>query len=179
MARPKLTNLIQNLEDAGAPEPVQASTETPAEDPGQGPALQSVPSAPVEAPVAAPVETPVAGEGTEPNPEPAPKKRSTAKPAGTKTKAAKATPVVEVEGPRYLQLTRKEARFTEEQLDGLTVLTRRLNKRRGGAGERFTDNTLIRVAVDLLLSEADTLLAGGVATTEDEIRGLLGVPPAT
>lgn len=174
MARPKLTNLIQNLEDAGAPEPVPASTETPAEDPGQAPALQSVPSAPVEAPV----ETPAAVETAEPHPEPAPKKRSTAKPAGTKTKAAKAVPVVEVDGPRYLQLTRKEARFTEEQLDGLTVLARRLNKRRGGAGERFTENTLIRVAVDMLLSEADTLL-GGVATTEDEIRGLLGVPPAT
>lgn len=124
-------------------------------------------------------------ETAEPNPAPAPKKQSAAKPAttktaatktaATKTKPAKAAPVVEDGGPRYLQLTRKEARFTEEQLDGLTVLTRRLNKRRGGAGERFTDNTLIRVAVDLLLSEAETLLGGGVATTEDEIRDLLGV----
>ncbi|MBG6099075.1 hypothetical protein [Nocardioides luteus] len=177
MARPKLTNLISNLEDT-APDPVEASTEpgdeTPAEDPGSAPALQSVPSAAGEAPV----ETPVVVEMAEPKPAPAPKKQNSAKPA-TKTKTAKAAPIVEGDGPRYLKLTRKEARFTDEQLDGLTVLTRRLNKRRGGAGERFTDNTLIRVAVDLLLSEADTLLAGGVATTEDEIRGLLGVPKAT
>ncbi|MFI5627540.1 hypothetical protein ACIA03_29055 [Nocardioides sp. NPDC051685] len=172
MARPKLTNLISNLEDT-APEPVEASPEprdgAPAEDPGSAPALQSVPAAPVEAPA----ETAVIAEPVESKP--APKKRNAAKPA-SKAKAAKAAPVVEVDGPRYLQLTRKEARFTEEQLDALTVLTRRLNKRRGGVGERFTDNTLIRVAVDLLLSEADTLLGGGVATTEDEIRDLLGVP---
>lgn len=172
MARPKLTNLISNLEDT-APEPASTEPrdETPAEDPGSVPALQSLSSVPLEAPV----ETSVVEETAEPNPAPAPKKRSIAKPA-PKTKTAKAAPIVEVDGPRYLQLTRKEARFTEEQLDALTVLTRRLNKRRGGAGERFTDNTLIRVAVDLLLSEADTLLAGSVATTEDEIRGLLGVP---
>lgn len=185
MARPKLTNLISNLENT-APEPVEASTEprdeARAEDPGSAPALQSVPSvpvqAPVEEPVEEPVETPAAVETVELAPEPAQKKRSAGKTA-SKTKTAKVTPVVEVDGPRYLQLTRKEARFTEEQLDGLTVLTRRLNKRRGGAGERFTDNTLIRVAVDLLLSEAETLLGGGVATTEDEIRSLLGVPPTS
>lgn len=35
-----------------------------------------------------------------------------------------------------------------EQLD---VLTRRLNKRRDGAGERITKNTLLRAALDLLL----------------------------
>lgn len=177
MARPKLTNLIQNLEDT-APEPGEASTEQremPAEALGAAPGLQSVPSAASQAPV----ETPVAAKTAEPNPAPTRKKQNVGKPAATKTKTAKATPVVEDDGPRYLKLTRKEARFADEQLDELTVLTRRLNKRRGGAGERFTDNTLIRVAVDLLLSEADTLLAGGVATTEDEIRGLLGVPKTT
>ncbi len=57
----------------------------------------------------------------------------------------------------YLDLTRKEARFRPDQLNELTTLTRQLNRRRGSTGERITDNTLIRVAVDMLLRVADSL----------------------
>lgn len=74
-------------------------------------------------------------------------------------------------GPRYLTLARKEARIRDDQADQLSTLTRQLNKKRGGAGERITDNTLIRVAVDLLLQQADTL--GG--TTETELRKSVGL----
>jgi hypothetical protein len=69
-------------------------------------------------------------------------------------------------GPRYLQLERKELRIRVDQADELARLTRRINRARRGAGERITDNTLIRVAVDLLL-ERSAQIAG---TTEDELR---------
>lgn len=69
--------------------------------------------------------------------------------------------------PKYLKLERKEARLRQDQIDALTDLTRKLNrKKQGKNSERLTDNTLIRVAIDLLLSKAD-LLEG---TTEEELR---------
>src|SRR5664280_2212633 len=69
-------------------------------------------------------------------------------------------------GPVRAQLERKELRIRVEQADELARLTRRINRSRRGAGERITDNTLIRVAVDLLL-ERSAHIAG---TTEDELR---------
>ncbi len=72
--------------------------------------------------------------------------------------------------PRYLQLVRKESRLRQDQADRLTSEVRRLNQARRGrtgtTGERITDNTLIRVAVDLLLSKAGQLHGA----TEDELR---------
>lgn len=69
--------------------------------------------------------------------------------------------------PKYLKLERKEARLRQDQIDALTDLTRKLNrKKHGKSSERLTDNTLIRIAIDLLLSKAD-LLEG---TTEEELR---------
>lgn len=72
--------------------------------------------------------------------------------------------------PKYLTLVRKEARLREEQIDALTALARKLNRKRQG-GERLTENTLIRVAVDLLLSHGGELQG----TTEEEIRAALGL----
>ena len=72
--------------------------------------------------------------------------------------------------PRYLQLTRKEARIRKDQASQLAEQVRRLNQarvyREGTVGERITDNTLIRVAVDLLLARVDSLSG----STEDELR---------
>jgi hypothetical protein len=51
-------------------------------------------------------------------------------------------------------------------VDELARLRRALNRQRGGEGERITENTLIRVAVDILLGRADRLRG----TTEDELR---------
>lgn len=67
--------------------------------------------------------------------------------------------------PKYLQLVRKEARLRNDQLDELTLLARELNRQKEG-GERITENTLIRVAVDLLL-EKKGQLAG---EDEDKLR---------
>src|SRR5207302_6968369 len=58
-------------------------------------------------------------------------------------------------GPKYLRLVRKEARLSADQFDALTDLARRLNRRKPkGVGERITENTLIRVAVKILLARA-------------------------
>lgn len=60
--------------------------------------------------------------------------------------------------PRYLQLVRKDTRLRDDQLTALTELARHLSRRRRlRNNERITENTLIRVAVDLLLSRADIL----------------------
>ena len=75
--------------------------------------------------------------------------------------------------PKYLTLPRKETRLTDAQLDALTVLSRRINKTRRGAGERITDNTLIRVAVDLLLERSEELSG----TTENGLRNSVGLGP--
>ena len=71
--------------------------------------------------------------------------------------------------PKYLTLIRKETRLREDQLDRLTAIARKLNRTKRG-GERITENTLIRVAVDLLLARATSL--SGV--TEAELRDSLG-----
>ncbi|MEM4670664.1 MAG: hypothetical protein QW650_09135, partial [Thermofilum sp.] len=55
--------------------------------------------------------------------------------------------------PPYLTYVRKECRLRPDQLDALTALARRLNRERRGKGERITENTLIRWAVDLLLQQ--------------------------
>ena len=72
------------------------------------------------------------------------------------------------EVPKYLTLIRKETRLREDQLASLTAIARKLNRTKRG-GERITENTLIRVAVDLLLDRAESL--SGV--TEAELRDSL------
>ncbi|MBA3490238.1 MAG: hypothetical protein H0T78_12005 [Longispora sp.] len=69
-------------------------------------------------------------------------------------------------------MLRKEARLRVDQADALASLRRRLARERTSRGaEILTDNTLIRVAVDLLLDRADQLHGG----TEDELRASLGI----
>ncbi|WP_199295602.1 hypothetical protein [Cyanobacterium aponinum] len=73
--------------------------------------------------------------------------------------------------PKYLTLVRKEARLREEQLDDLTILVRKLNRSRKAKGERITENTLIRLAVDLLLQQKSSL----TGINEEELRQSLGL----
>ena len=68
--------------------------------------------------------------------------------------------------PKWQRLERKELRLRADQLDELARIRRTLNRQRGGEGERITENTLIRVAVDMLLGRAGKLRG----TTEDELR---------
>ena len=63
------------------------------------------------------------------------------------TSAARAA----VELPTYLRLVRKETRLREDQQNQLTLEARRLNRAKAAGTPRITDNTLIRIAVDLLL----------------------------
>ena len=67
---------------------------------------------------------------------------------------------------RFDELERKETRLRADQLEALTQLTRRLNRARNRRGERITENTLIRVAVDLLMSQEPQL----TGATETELR---------
>lgn len=69
--------------------------------------------------------------------------------------------------PPYLTYVRKECRLRPDQLDALTALARRLNRERKGRGERITENTLIRLALDRLLSDREV-----EATLKEALFGL-------
>ena len=72
---------------------------------------------------------------------------------------------------RFDAYERKESRLRPDQAEVLGELSRRLSRARAGKGERLTENTLIRVAIDLLVSR-DAELAG---STEAELRQSLGL----
>ncbi len=59
---------------------------------------------------------------------------------------------------KYARLTRKETRVREDQYVALTQLARALMRRRTDRRERITENTLVRIAIDLLLANADQLV---------------------
>lgn len=72
-----------------------------------------------------------------------------------------------VRPPLYRRMARKEARLREDQFVALSRLVRILARRRANrSGARLTENTLIRIAIDLLISRADQL----AGDTEAEIR---------
>lgn len=68
--------------------------------------------------------------------------------------------------PMFARLTRKEARVREDQYAALSALARTLMRRRTVRAERITENTLIRVAIDFLLTHQH-LLTG---STEEALR---------
>ncbi|WP_448255953.1 hypothetical protein [Microbacterium aurum] len=70
------------------------------------------------------------------------------------------------ETPMYARLERKEVRVRAGQLEALTALARALMRSRRIKGERITENTLIRVAIDLLLTHQDRMRGG----TEHQLR---------
>ncbi|ASL24339.1 hypothetical protein MYCOZU1_05979 (plasmid) [Mycobacterium intracellulare subsp. chimaera] len=72
---------------------------------------------------------------------------------------------------RYDELERKETRLRADQYGQLSDLSRSLNRLRAGRGERITENTLIRVAIDLLLSRESDL----TGSTEIELRESVGL----
>jgi hypothetical protein len=112
---------------------------------------------------------PAVAEGA---PAPAPPKASarTRRPpaprAARREREAGTAGVTESQTPKWKGLERKELRLRADQLDELARLRRTLNRQRAGDGERITENTLIRVAVDMLLGRAGRLRG----TTEDELR---------
>jgi hypothetical protein len=144
MARPQLSSL---LEPRGNEEDTVKVGDAPT------PIFEVQPARQVETPVSA------ARAGVE-----RPKREARAK----APKAPKA-PVDSV--PPYLRYERKEARLRTDQLTDLTVRARQLNKTKDTDSDRITDNTLIRIAVDLLLSRADDLNGGDEAA----LRKSLGI----
>ena len=87
------------------------------------------------------------------------------------TRTAKAKPAApaaaepEDEQPLYLTLERKDTRLREDQIILLTQTARKLNRKKGRGGQRITENTLIRVAIDVLLEHSDPL----AGATEQEL----------
>lgn len=73
--------------------------------------------------------------------------------------------------PRYKTFTRTEARLRPDQVTALGELRRLVAAARTDRGERFTDNTFLRVAVDLLLAHREQLHGN----TEAELRASLGI----
>lgn len=71
--------------------------------------------------------------------------------------------------PRYAQYVRKEARVRDDQAAALVVLRKKVAGQRTTKVEPITDNVLIRLAIDLLLSRADRLHGD----TEEELRASL------
>ena len=76
------------------------------------------------------------------------------------------TPVEHRGLAKFARLTRKDARVRADQDAALTALAKTLMRRRPAKAERITENTIIRVAIDLLLAHADELRG----STEDELR---------
>jgi hypothetical protein len=74
--------------------------------------------------------------------------------------------------PKYRRLERKELLIWPDQITQLSIQARVLNRTRGGAGERITVNTLIRVFIAAGLARAGEL----AGTTEEELRRSLGLP---
>lgn len=72
---------------------------------------------------------------------------------------------------RYDEYERKEARLRPDQYGRLSTTSRALNRVRKGTGERITENTLIRIAIDLLLAREQDL----IGVTEGELRKSLGL----
>ena len=67
--------------------------------------------------------------------------------------------------PKWASLERKETRLRPDQLEALTALRRRVAAQRRTRSEIITDNTLIRIAVDLLLAHGSRLRGD----TEEEL----------
>lgn len=95
-------------------------------------------------------------------PDTEPEARSPAMPQRAPEKASSAAP----ERVNFDDYERKEARLREDQVDELAALVKRIKRTKKPGGERITDNTLIRVAVDMLLARKDELRG----STESELR---------
>ena len=81
-------------------------------------------------------------------------------------KTSKVIEDLEPELPLYKRLIPKETRFRDDQLEDLARLARRLTRAKSvRGGQRITENTLIRVAVDALLERGEAL----VGETEEDL----------
>lgn len=157
MPRIKLTTMLDDVRHTLEPEPSVDSTPNPQLDKRPEPRVADQALDPSAQRVSAPVQ-------------PAPIRQAAPRPAARREKHAPA-PAPSVARVHYASLVRKEARLRDDQIEALTLRARKLSRNKVGTDERITDNTLIRIAVDLLLArEAD--LAGN---SEAELRQSLGL----
>lgn len=90
----------------------------------------------------------------------------------TRVKSASTSKPTLPPAPRtYEDFERKEARLRPDQYETLTINARRLNKIKGTGGVRITENTLIRVALDMLIARMPELQG----STEAELRKSMGL----
>ncbi len=77
------------------------------------------------------------------------------------------------EVPKFQALERKDTRLRPDQVEELRRLAKRLSQARTDRSERITENTLIRVALDMLFARSEALRGNN----EDELRqsGTAGV----
>lgn len=75
--------------------------------------------------------------------------------------------------PMFARLARKETRVREDQYEALSLLARSLMRRRAAKIERITENTLIRVAIDVLLEHQQHLAGGTEVALRDSISSAL------
>ena len=127
--------------------------------------VDAVPAADINAPVEAAPDARLT-DGRRP-----PARQPSGRVASRNQRAGRPTTRTPPPHTHYLDLERKETRLRADQYGQLTEESRRLNRLRRGEGERLTENTLIRVAVDLLLSHRESL--SGV--TEDQLRKSVGL----
>jgi hypothetical protein len=119
-------------------------------------------------------EKPVVAVTLNPSPQEVPKPEAVTAPTPLRPdRQQRIQPAQQVDAPRmrYDEYERKETRLRDDQYGRLTTASRRLNKHRKGRGERITENTLIRVAIDLLLNDEDKL----VGVSEVELRKSVGL----
>lgn len=86
--------------------------------------------------------------------------------SNARARVAAEAPVEERALAKFARLERKDTRIRADQDAALTALARTLMHRRVRKVERITENTLIRLAIDLLLAHSDQLRG----STEDELR---------
>jgi hypothetical protein len=159
------TNLTQLLPDKSVKAVEEVAVEAPAV--AESPAAVTAPAA--AAPVHLVTDEDVQVEMTaEPEPAANAANAGGAGGAAEATRAAGADDVAATGGvPHYLTFVRKETRLREDQIDALAIKARQINRNKTDTGlERITDNTLIRIAVDLLLEQKDKLWGN----TEEELR---------
>ncbi|MGW8703188.1 hypothetical protein ACWGOK_40845 [Streptomyces eurythermus] len=73
--------------------------------------------------------------------------------------------------PRYATFPRSEARLRPDQMAKLDEVRRQVSRARSDKRERITNNTLLRLAVDLLLANSAHIKGD---TEEEMRRSLLG-----
>jgi hypothetical protein len=121
-----------------------------------------------EAPKPTNVETDNAeASGTDGGPTKAePARPSSPTPPTSKKVSVPPEPSTDSHAPTYLRYVRKETRLREDQQNRLTLEARRLNRAKKTQGARITENSLIRVAVDVLLAQ----IGRAAGDDEDAIR---------